>query len=184
MNIVYCDKNILQRWLRPIESMQYSLRSISRVYQNIPGPLVNGQFGAETTASVRAFQQEFNLPVSGQINYATWEMILLVFQNLETLRMGNGGINLALVPGETVFWQANDASCDPVISLVQAVLNNMAGDFQNLNKVTPNCEPQVNAQAIANFQKLANLPANGILDRSTWNIMLQFYADNITNNLK
>lgn len=184
MNIVYCDKNILQRWMRPIESMQYSLRSISRIYQNIPGPLVNGQFGAETAASVRAFQQEFNLPVSGQINYATWEMILMVYQNLEMLYVGTGGINLALNPGATVFWQAGDAACDPVLSLVQAVLNNMAGDFFNLDQVTPDCKPQVNAQAIAGFQKLASLPANGVLDRRTWNIMLRFYADNIINHLQ
>ncbi len=181
MNIVYCDKNILPRWMRPIAFIQYSLRSISQIYPNIPRPLVNGQFGEETAAAVRGFQQEFNLPVSGQINYATWEMILSVYHNLETMRIGQGGLNLALSPGETVLWEMDDASCQAVLSVVQAVLNNMAGDFFNLDSVTPNCKPQVNAQAIAAFQKLANLPATGVLDRNTWNIMLRFYSDNIIN---
>ncbi len=184
MNVVYCDKNALARWLRPIESMQYSLRSISRVYQNIPAPRVNGQFNEETADAVRGFQREFNLPVSGQINFATWEMIVMVYHNLEMLRVGNGGLNLALTPGETVLWQADDKSCDAVLSVVQAVLNNMAGDFDNLEQVTPHCKPQVNADAIASFQKLANLPATGVLDRRTWNIMLRFYSDNIINNLQ
>ena len=53
MNIVYCDKNSLGRWFRPIEAMQYNLRSISRVYPNIPTALVNGRFGPETTAIYR-----------------------------------------------------------------------------------------------------------------------------------
>lgn len=184
MNVVYCDKYALARWFRPIESMQYSLRSISQVYPNIPAPLVNGQFGEETAAAVRGFQQEFNLPVSGQINFATWELILLVYHNLEMLRIGAGGLNLALTPGETVLWQAGDTACNAVLSVVQAVLNNMAGDFDNLEQVTPHCKPQINADAIAAFQKLANLPATGVLDRHTWNIMLRFYGDNIINNVQ
>ena len=56
MNVVYCDKYALARWFRPIESMQYSLRSISQVYPNIPAPLVNGQFGEETAAGQRPNQ--------------------------------------------------------------------------------------------------------------------------------
>ena len=179
MNIVYCDKNSLGRWFRPIEAMQYNLRSISRVYQNIPTALVNGRFGPETTAAVSGFQAEFDLPVSGQINYATWELIMLVYQNLESLQMGAGGLNLAIAPGRTVVWEADNPNCEPVLYVVQAVLNNLACDFVNLSEVTSNCKPAVNAKAIAAFQKIANLPATGVLDRNTWNIMLRFYSNNI-----
>ncbi len=93
--------------------------------------------------------------------------------------MGAGGLNLAIAPGRTVVWEADNPNCEPVLSVVQAVLNNLACDFVNLSEVTSNCKPAVNAKAIAAFQKIANLPATGVLDRNTWNIMLRFYSNNI-----
>lgn len=50
---------------------------------------LDGQFGADTTAKVRAFQKKMGLPVTGVINTATWRM--LAPDKPETVIRGTGG---------------------------------------------------------------------------------------------
>jgi peptidoglycan hydrolase-like protein with peptidoglycan-binding domain len=58
-----------------VRQLQEQLNKISDVYYAIPSVAVNGNYDAKTEASVKAFQTEFDLPVTGVVDLATWYKI-------------------------------------------------------------------------------------------------------------
>ncbi|MBE5960095.1 MAG: peptidoglycan-binding protein [Lachnospiraceae bacterium] len=55
--------------------LQEQLNAIANVYSNIPKIAADGSYGQRTADSVRAFQQEFDLPQTGVVDFATWYKI-------------------------------------------------------------------------------------------------------------
>ena len=64
--------------------IQEYLAYISTVYTAIPTPSVTGVYGMETVQAVEAFQQEFNLPVTGTVGVITWDAIASLYSDLRT----------------------------------------------------------------------------------------------------
>ncbi len=62
-----------------VRSMQTYLNRISDNYPLIPKIPVTGEFGPETEESVRVFQQIFNLPETGRVDYSTWYQISQIY---------------------------------------------------------------------------------------------------------
>ncbi|HHV12008.1 MAG TPA: peptidoglycan-binding protein [Clostridiales bacterium] len=58
-----------------VRTIQTQLNRIAQVYSVIPTIAVDGIYGLETAAAVRAFQQIFDLPVTGIVDLATWYKI-------------------------------------------------------------------------------------------------------------
>ncbi|GKX67761.1 peptidoglycan-binding protein [Inconstantimicrobium mannanitabidum] len=63
----------------PVRDMQTYLNRISQNYPLIPKLAVDGAYGPKTAESVKVFQQIFTLPVTGQVDYATWYKISDVY---------------------------------------------------------------------------------------------------------
>lgn len=59
--------------------IQEQLARIRQVYTAIPALAPDGIYGPNTAASVRAFQQIFDLPVSGIVDYPTWYKISQIY---------------------------------------------------------------------------------------------------------
>lgn len=58
-----------------VRQMQEQLNAISQVYTVVPTIAVDGVFGPQTEAAVRAFQQTFGLPANGIVDLPTWYRI-------------------------------------------------------------------------------------------------------------
>ncbi|MGL4990933.1 MAG: peptidoglycan-binding protein [Sarcina sp.] len=58
-----------------VRRLQTYLNSISNNYPLINKVAVDGNYGATTQKAVKTYQQTFNLPVTGSVNYATWYSI-------------------------------------------------------------------------------------------------------------
>ena len=63
----------------PVITIQEQLNRIAQNYPAIPTVTVDGIFGSATTESVRAFQSIFNLPVSGIVDFPTWDKISQIY---------------------------------------------------------------------------------------------------------
>lgn len=59
--------------------IQEQLARIRQVYTAIPALTPDGIYGSNTAASVRAFQNIFDLPVSGIVDYPTWYKISQIY---------------------------------------------------------------------------------------------------------
>lgn len=72
-----------------VSALQYMLSLIGEFYDVIPPVQVDGVYGADTEAAVRAFQQAAGLTVDGVAGEQTWIMIYRVFVGLENEYLRN-----------------------------------------------------------------------------------------------
>ncbi|MBE6788122.1 MAG: spore cortex-lytic protein [Ruminococcaceae bacterium] len=67
-----------------IRLIQEYISYIALFFRSISTVAPTGYFGPGTAASVRRFQSEFGLPVTGVVDEATWNRIALVYSDLQT----------------------------------------------------------------------------------------------------
>lgn len=63
----------------PVRVIQTFLNRIAQNYPLIGKVSIDGQYGPATQEQVRKFQQTFNLPQTGQVDYATWYKISAIY---------------------------------------------------------------------------------------------------------
>ncbi|NCC16361.1 MAG: peptidoglycan-binding protein [Clostridia bacterium] len=68
-----------------VKTIQEQLNVIARNYPLIPRLIEDGEYGTVTAESVKVFQQIFNLPQTGEVNYPTWYKISDVFAAIQKL---------------------------------------------------------------------------------------------------
>ncbi len=69
----------------PVRSTQAFLNRIAQNYPLIPLVAEDGFYGPETEEAVRVFQQIFNLPETGRVDYATWYLISQIYVGVTKL---------------------------------------------------------------------------------------------------
>ena len=72
-----------------VSALQYMLSLIGEFYDVIPPVQVDGVYGADTEAAVRAFQQAAGLSVDGVAGEQTWVQVYRVFAGLENEYLRN-----------------------------------------------------------------------------------------------
>ncbi len=65
-----------------IRRIQQYLYTISREYQYLPAVFVDGIYGEETRKGVADFQRNFNLAVTGRVNYVTFVALLAEYRRI------------------------------------------------------------------------------------------------------
>lgn len=62
-----------------VRQMQSQLARISRAYPAIPTIAADGIYGPATEEAVEVFQSIFGLPVTGVVDYSTWNKISEIY---------------------------------------------------------------------------------------------------------
>ncbi|HRR76061.1 MAG TPA: peptidoglycan-binding protein [Ruminococcus sp.] len=151
-----------------IYELQTYLYAISLFNNNIPQVLPDGVYGKDTVAAVRAFQQEYGLPETGNTDPLTWNRVVSVYRSY---------INSAPVP-YNVFPSAkyvcSSGDKGELIYIIQAMLNDISGSYENF-PVIDVCGNynDTTMDAVKMFQKKTGLPQNGKVDSSTWNMLVR-----------
>lgn len=68
-----------------VRTIQQQLNSVSNVYTAIPKLAVDGIYGENTANAVREFQNIFNLPETGVVDFSTWYEISQIYVSIEKL---------------------------------------------------------------------------------------------------
>ncbi len=164
---------------QPIKSLQTHLRTISAAYPNIPAVVPDGVFDEKTKAAVEAFQIEFNLDKTGEVDLETWEKIIEVKTRVERER---GDQNLPnIYPSDNRM--IDEGESDEIIYIVQSMLKSLAKVFLNFPDVDiTGTNDAKTADSIIEFKKVAGLRPTAQITREFWDILIRIYGTNVSNN--
>ena len=157
---------------QPIRNLQHFLRLISYYYNTVPAVIPDGIFSPQTKESVMGFQKTFGLPVTGVVDFDTWNQIIKIFNEISEYE------EEALRP---LVFPATDFTINPgesplALYIIHSMLYSLSSIFKNLgnfNITGTHDESSVNL--IKLLQKLFNLEPNGIIDKKTFNMISALY---------
>lgn len=148
-----------------IEEILTLLYQIALRDSRIPIVLPGKEFTDEAALAVRAYQEAYGLPVTGEIDAATWNAIVQTYHELT-----DTALPLMLFPQGTFLLQDGDSG--ELTELVQVLLDIAARHYSNLPTVKADGVYGAETEkAVRALQKTASLPETGIMDRSTWNAL-------------
>lgn len=156
-----------------VEIIQYFLLTISEFSSNIPSVPRDGVYTEETAQAVRAFQQQWGLEPTGQVDLQTWELLYDVYiadlsslpENIfENTARPFPGINLRL------------GSEDEDVRYLQEYINVISGEYPEIPTLeVTGIFDQATENAVKLIQEAFGLPADGVVDVSTWETIASLY---------
>ena len=165
-----------------VRIIQVQLNRIGKNYPAIPNiPEENGIFTLETEAAVRKFQEIFNLPITGEVDKATWYSMKRYYTGVKKLsELAAEGITLeeASLPfGEEV----SEGQSGIPVRTVQYYLSVIAYFNGNLEPVPiSGYFDSGTVAAVERFQSFYGLPVTGIVDNATWNEISRVYTETVS----
>lgn len=166
--------------------LQVSLNRISQNYPAIPKiPVVDGIFGSQTEASVRAFQQIFSLTADGIVGPATWYRIVRLYTavtRLSELRsQGQQFYAINWSPPTTL----QTGSTGDKVRQLQYMLSVLSNYIQSIPPVTVDgVYGSATRSAVLAFQRRYRLPETGTVGETTWDTLYDQFSGIETTTLR
>ena len=158
---------------QPIRALQTMLRTIAQVDPDQINVIPDGVYSGQTTDAVRSFQENQGLPPTGTADQTTWEKIVEAYKPARTETMPGEPVYVTLNPGQT-FRRGDEHH---YMNLVQAMLKLLSQVYREFPVVAlTGVFDAPTEEAVVYFQRLSNLPANGILDKTTWKHLVLQHA--------
>jgi peptidoglycan hydrolase-like protein with peptidoglycan-binding domain len=156
-----------------VANIQYLLSYLSEFYDTVPAVTIDGIYGSETEAAVRAAQELFDLPVTGRVDLPTWDIIYrtylgfisnIPFKYTEGVTLPYPGVPLRL------------GSESDTVGVLQEYLNYIAQFYPQIPSVnTTGYFGTRTQEAVTAFQRMQGIPANGTVGAVTWNEIAKQY---------
>lgn len=161
-----------------IYELQFYLRTIQLAYgeRNLINP--DGIYGSETTEAVRRFQQQFNLPVTGMVDRATWDRIYEEYLKAEELLAP--AERILLYPVSITELKVGDAY-DEIYILQVLLKKNEERHYGNSNVQITGVYDEATENAVRDLQRTFNLPQTGIMDKLLWNRFVKYHNTKYLN---
>ena len=163
-----------------VRNIQYLLAYLAQFYDTLPTVALDGIYGPSTENAVRAFQRAFDLPVTGAVDFDTWDVLYrtylgfiatIPFKYIEGALLPYPGIPLRL------------GAESEVVRILQEYLNDLAAFFPELPTVntTGYFGTQTEAAVIA-LQNFRGLTPSGTVGAATWNEITSLLEDLYSGN--
>lgn len=148
-----------------IEEVLGYLYQIALHDHSIPIVMPSRKFTEEAGLAVRAYQQAHGLPVTGEIDGATWDSIVKTYhEEMDTTQP------LVIFPGHSFALHKGDSGT--IVQLIQVLLNISATHFKNLHTVTvTGVYDDATYQAVWRLQEIALIDPCGSINCPTWNCL-------------
>lgn len=160
-----------------VQQIQIRLNRISKNYPSIPKiSVVNGIFDNETEASVRAFQQAFNLETDGLVGKSTWYAIQRIFTAVKRLNtLASEGITLNEITGLFNSVLQEDDRGSEVFELQYLLA--LVAEFNNEipNVAVDGIFGSGTRNALEEFQRVYGLDVTGETNIPTWDRLYREY---------
>lgn len=160
-----------------VREIQQYLRIIRRERDGETDVPIDGRFGPLTAAAVRLSQQEGGLPVSGDVDRATWEWIFANAQQIIYLRALPTPVH-GFRMGQPPIRVGDEGDS---VRFLQVMLGTLAARFVNLPdaEAVTGIYSDATAAAVRLLQQQAGLALTGIVDKPTWDAITTLYNQGI-----
>jgi peptidoglycan hydrolase-like protein with peptidoglycan-binding domain len=141
---------------------------------------VDGIYGSETADAVRALQRTFDLPVTGAVDYATWDVMYRTYIGfLEAIPFKYIEGNILPYPGVPL----RRGSESDTVRLLQEYINYIAQFYSEIPTlpVTGYFGTQTE-DAVTALQQLFGIEPNGTVGAATWDAITNLYSDLYNGN--
>jgi peptidoglycan hydrolase-like protein with peptidoglycan-binding domain len=156
-----------------VQIVQYFLNVLSAYYDSIPAVDINGMLNAQTINSISEFQKTFNLPVTGEIDIETWNTMYDNIQGiLRVLHPSAIALPALLFPGINY----TEGMEDYGVYIMQQSLLYISTIITDIPPVNPNgiFGPET-TNSVRVFQNMFGLDANGVINKDTWDKIIEIY---------
>lgn len=152
--------------------LQKMLRAVGEA-ENDPAlfTAVNGEYDNTTRSAVRAFQAKYGLPVTGTVNYITWQK--LSEASGEAVRAAREPVALrAFAAGQTL----RRGEVSDLVLILQIVLGALRSEYDQIPPVPHSgVYDGATESAVRAFQKASLLDATGEVNQATWDRLAADY---------
>ena len=160
-----------------VRQIQIRLNRISDNFTSIPKiALPDGIFSYDTESAVKSFQEIFGLTPDGIVGPATWYKIQIIYNSVKKLSdLNSEGLTFDEIKGIT-FPYPEFGDRGLAVRNLQYYLDYLSRFYQSVPPVSNDgIFGDVTRSAVIAIQKEFGLPANGIVDRDTWNALYNAY---------
>ena len=171
-------------------TLQRQLNRITKDYPFLGLLTVDGVFGSKMTATVKAFQKQFNLTADGVVGRQTWYKISYIYVSVKDLAelTSEGETSSGTLSNGT--WNGvalRTGSTGSSVEQVQFWLNTLAQYDSSIPSITVDgVYGTATANAVRAFQRKYGLTVDGVVGQTTWNEIydefLSIQSDNGTPN--
>ena len=154
-----------------VRFVQFMLGYIGAFYEGIaPITAINGIYDTETALATQSFQREFGLPISGNVDEATWNAMLTVYLGIAA-DAGEPDTRTGTYPGYVLAL----GSAGQAVRELQTYMNDIAARFCVSYFVPDDGIFGASTQdAVMQFQAGFLLPVTGIVDEATWDAIYHY----------
>ena len=158
-----------------VTNVQYLIAYLSQFYDTIPSVAVDGVYGPATVAAVRSLQQTFDLPVTGNVDLATWDIMYRTYQGfLATVPFRYIEGNVLPYPGVPLRLGSDSDS----VRVLQEYINFIAEFYPEIPSFTPTGYFGTQTQrAVVTLQNLFGIEPSGTVAAPTWDAITDLYSD-------
>lgn len=158
-----------------VVNIQYLLAYLSQFYNTVPLISIDGIFGDNTEAAVRAFQRTFDIPVTGEVDLETWDALYKTYLGfLETIPFKYIEGNVLPYPGVQLRLGAESDSVR-VLQEYIVYISQFISEIPSI-PVTGYYGTQTR-DAVTALQAFLGLPQNGVVGANAWNEITSLYSD-------
>jgi len=155
-----------------IYELQLWLRRLAQLGADIPTVIPDGIYGQMTADAVRHFQKEYGLPVTGVVDFETWQAVKDAYKAAES----------AASPGTAVcVFPSHDYVVSPlersdIVMCIQSILAALVVAYDEFEDVEINgIFDEKTSDAVRLFQRINMLDDTGTVDKKTWDSLVRSY---------
>lgn len=138
--------------------VQTYLLELSYFYDELPHLTVDGIYGEETRRAVRAFQEKFGVPTTGEVDSPTFTLLFEEFTAARDERLGES----ELIPGVAFPLQMGDSGSH--VSILQSAVDEVLGTHIPKDGFFG----RATEDGIRTLQRRYSLPPDGRVSRLLW----------------
>lgn len=163
-----------------VNNVQYLLAYLSQFFDTIPSVDIDGIYGSDTANAVRSFQRTFDLPITGAVDYPTWDVMYRTYLGfIQTIPFKYIEGNILPYPGIPL----RLGSESETVRLLQEYINYIANIIPEIPSVSPTGYFGTQTQgAVIALQNFLGIEPSGTVAAFTWNGITDLYIDLYNGN--